>query len=29
MVLWAAGSAAMMRDQMMQRYRDFSPSEEL
>jgi hypothetical protein len=29
MVLWAAGSAAVTRDQMMQRYREFSASEEL
>jgi hypothetical protein len=29
MVLWAAGSAAVMRDEMMRNYRDFSPSEEL
>ncbi len=29
MVLWAAGSAAMTRDQMMRRYRDFSLSRDL
>ncbi len=29
MVLWAAGSAALMRDRMMQDYRDLSPSGEV
>jgi hypothetical protein len=29
MVLWAAGSAAVMRDQLIRNYRDFSPSEEI
>jgi hypothetical protein len=29
MVLWAAGSAAVMRDQTMRNYRDFSPSGEI
>jgi hypothetical protein len=29
MVLWAAGSAALMRDRMMRDYRDFSTSGEI
>jgi hypothetical protein len=29
MVLWAASSVAVMRDQIMRRYRSFPPSEDM